>query len=38
VPERPREPRLESPLPPEWSDGTKELRELGKALEALFGD
>ena len=34
---RPPEPdRLESPLPPEWSDGTKDLRELGEAIEELL--
>jgi penicillin-binding protein 1A len=30
--------RHESPLPAEWSDGTKPLRELGKTLRDLFGD
>src|SRR5690242_18766855 len=30
--------RRESPLPPEWSDGTKDLRHLGHALEQLFQD
>jgi penicillin-binding protein 1A len=29
---------LESPLPPEWSDGAKGLRELGNLLDGLFGD
>jgi len=29
---------LQSPLPPEWSDGTKELREVRDALEQLLGD
>jgi len=33
-PERPRE----SPLPEEWSDGTKELRDLADGLANLFGD
>jgi len=38
---RPRQPepdRLESPLPPEWSDGTKDLRELADALQNLLDD
>ena len=38
---RPRQPepdRLESPLPPEWSDGTKDLRELADALGELLDD
>jgi len=36
---RPPEPdRLESPLPPEWSDGTKDLRELADALQDLLDD
>ncbi|MGN6058460.1 MAG: transglycosylase domain-containing protein [Sphingomicrobium sp.] len=30
--------RLQSPLPPEWSDGTKELRQVRDALEQLLGD
>ena len=29
---------LQSPLPPEWSKGTKELREVRDALEQLLGD
>jgi penicillin-binding protein 1A len=29
--------RQESPLPPEWSDSTKALRELSERLEELFG-
>jgi penicillin-binding protein 1A len=29
---------LQSPLPPEWSDGTKELREVRDALEQLLGN
>jgi penicillin-binding protein 1A len=39
---RPQEPRdrpeLKSPLPPEWSDATKHLRELAKQLEDLVED
>ncbi len=27
-----------SPLPPEWSDGTKQLREVAKQLDELFGE
>jgi penicillin-binding protein 1A len=42
LPQRPpqpqRNPDLQSPLPPEWSDGTKELRQVRDALEQLFGD
>jgi hypothetical protein len=35
--ERPGEQRdLESPIPPEWSDRTKELRELGERLREMF--
>ena len=33
-PDRPRE----SPLPEDWSDGTKELRDLADDLANLFGD
>src|SRR3954454_6376305 len=29
---------LKSPLPPEWSEGTKDLRQLADRLEELFGD
>jgi penicillin-binding protein 1A len=29
---------LQSPLPPEWSNGTKELRQVRDALEQLLGD
>jgi penicillin-binding protein 1A len=28
---------IQSPLPPEWSNGTKELRQVRDALEDLFG-
>jgi len=35
VPER-REETQQSPLPPEWSDGTKQLRELVGKLQELF--
>jgi penicillin-binding protein 1A len=34
APERPK--RLKSPLPPEWSDSTKQLRELADHLEKMF--
>ena len=30
--------RLESPLPPEWSNATKQLRDVRKELEDLFND
>ena len=29
---------LKSPLPPEWSDATKSLRETAHQLEDLLGD
>jgi penicillin-binding protein 1A len=39
VPQRPLEPeRRESPIPPEWSDGTKELRDLARSLEQWIQD
>jgi penicillin-binding protein 1A len=31
-------PRVKSPLPPEWSDGTRPLRDLEKTLQQIFGD
>lgn len=34
-PQTPRD--LQSPLPPEWSDGTKELRDVRDALEQILG-
>jgi penicillin-binding protein 1A len=34
-PEQPRD--LKSPLPPEWSDATKRLREVRDALDQLIG-
>jgi penicillin-binding protein 1A len=30
--------RIESPLPPEWSDATKQLRDIRKELEDLLND
>ena len=36
TPEPQPHPDLQSPLPPEWSDGTRELREMRDALEQLF--
>jgi penicillin-binding protein 1A len=36
--DRERPDELKSPLPPEWSDATKDLRELEQQLEELFGD
>jgi len=30
--------QLKSPLPPEWSDSTKPLRELAERLQDIFGD
>jgi penicillin-binding protein 1A len=42
VPERPgppaREERRESPLPPEWLERTRELREVAEALEEWIGE
>jgi penicillin-binding protein 1A len=37
-PEAQPQPQLKSPLPPEWSNATKPLRELAKQLDELFGD
>jgi penicillin-binding protein 1A len=37
-PEPDRRRELQSPLPPEWSDGTKELREIRDALKQLLDD
>ena len=34
---RPQE-RLQSPLPPEWSNSTKSLRELANIINELGGD
>ena len=34
----PEPPRYESPLPPEWSNGTKPLRELSRVLRDLVGE
>lgn len=31
-----RERELESPIPPEWSEGTKRLREIGEQLRDIF--
>jgi penicillin-binding protein 1A len=33
---RERSRELQSPLPPEWSDGTRQLRELAERIEDLF--
>jgi penicillin-binding protein 1A len=33
-----RQPRRESPLPEDWSDGAKELRDLADDLANLFND
>ena len=33
-----RRPEQESPLPPEWSEATKQLREVREALEQIFGE
>jgi len=34
---RPKQPRSQSPLPAEWSDSTKELREVAERLRDVFG-
>src|SRR5438874_3350551 len=34
---QPQQPRLKSPLPPEWSNATKPLRDLERKLEQLVG-
>ena len=39
IPERPRaDPSKKSPLPSDWSESTKELRDLWDALEGIFED
>ena len=35
-PDRDRPPELQSPLPPEWSEATRQLREVQNALDELF--
>ncbi|HET7605713.1 MAG TPA: PBP1A family penicillin-binding protein [Sphingomicrobium sp.] len=35
--ERQQKPRQKSPLPPEWSDSTKPLRDIAKRLHEIFG-
>jgi len=35
---RPTSPGIRSPLPPEWSNATKPLRDLARQLDHLFGD
>jgi penicillin-binding protein 1A len=37
-PQRQQEPQPKSPLPPEWSNATKQLRDIRKALDELLGD
>ena len=37
-PPRPRQDRLKSPLPPDWSDETKELREFADRLKELMSN
>jgi hypothetical protein len=34
---RKREQRLKSPLPPEWSNSTRPLRQLAQRLHEIFG-
>jgi penicillin-binding protein 1A len=36
-PEPEQQPQLKSPLPPDWSDATKSLRELAHHLDEIFG-
>jgi penicillin-binding protein 1A len=33
----PEEKRLQSPLPPEWSNATKPLRDIAEHLQQVFG-
>jgi penicillin-binding protein 1A len=37
MPERRPEPTKKSPLPEDWSDGTKALREIGNLIDDLIG-
>jgi penicillin-binding protein 1A len=34
---QPQQPQLKSPLPPEWSDATKPLRDLARQIDELVG-
>jgi hypothetical protein len=34
----PEKPDLKRPLPPEWSNATKPLRDLAEQIEKLVGD
>jgi penicillin-binding protein 1A len=34
----PPQPKLQSPLPPEWSNATKQLRQIRDQLQDLLGD
>ena len=34
----PKRRELKSPLPPEWSDATKQLRDVAKQIEGIFDD
>jgi penicillin-binding protein 1A len=38
LPQRPPPREMESPLPPEWSEATKQLRQVRDALDEMFGD
>jgi len=37
-PEPNRDDELKSPLPPEWSDATKQLRDVARQIEGIFDD
>jgi len=37
IPDRKPEPAKKSPLPANWSDGTKALRDIANEIEKLFG-
>ena len=37
-PERPKPRQLQSPLPPEWSESSRPLRDLAKRLDEVFGN
>jgi penicillin-binding protein 1A len=36
--EPPPQPKMQSPLPPEWSNATKQLRQIRDQLQDLLGD
>jgi penicillin-binding protein 1A len=38
APQQPKPRELQSPLPPEWSESTRPLRDLAERLDKIFGD